>query len=232
MTDAAAHLPGEVAALREKLMRLNLAPDAQAHVLQAALGAVRNSRELLRLFGYRPDEAQQMSWQEFVDEEERPKRADALATLMEGPGSTTALEFRIRRRDGVQRWVELTATNQLDDPDVGALVTNFRDITERKSFEEERQGFFHLSIDLLCIAGMDGHFRRLNPAWETTLGWSSQELCARPWLDFVHPDDREATEREGARLAEGRVVFNFENRYRCQDGASTFLASRFCRTRS
>ena len=188
-------------------------------LLNAELRSLYQSPAVERLLGYTFAESQQMPWEEFVDEEERPKLAGALAKLMVGPGATVALEFRIRRRDGARRWLELTATNHLDDPHISAIVTNFRDITERKSIEEEREGFFQLSLDLLCVAGLDGRFRRLNPAWETTLGWSVEELCARPWLDFVHPDDREATEREGARLAEGRVVIRFENRYRCKDGS-------------
>ena len=187
-------------------------------LLSADVRTLYQSPMVERLLGYRLDEAQQLSWQDFVDEEERPKLASALAKLMEGPGSTTSLEFRIRKRDGSRCWLELTATNWLDDPNIGALVTNFRDITQRKSFEEEREGFFRLSLDLLCIAGIDGRFRALNPAWETTLGWSIEELCSRPWLDFVHPDDRAATEHQGAKLAEGRVVVRFENRYRCKDG--------------
>ena len=176
-----------------------------------------------RLLGYSLDEAQTMSWHDFVDEEERPKLASALACLMEGPGATTSLEFQIRTRDGSTCWLELTATNRLDDPDIGAIVTNFRDITERKRLEEEREGFFLLSIDLLCVGGTDGYFRQLNPAWEKTLGWSLEELCARPWLDFVHPADHQATEREGMRLGEGRVVVQFENRYRCKDGSYRWL---------
>ena len=55
--------------------------------------------------------------------------------------------------------------------------------------------------------------------WESTLGWSVEELCAGPWLEFVHADDYEATVREGAQLANGRVVVRFENRYRCKDGS-------------
>ena len=192
-------------------------------LLSADVLQVYQSPAVERILGYRPEEAQQMSWEEFVDEEERPKLASVLAQIMQGPGATANVEFHIRKRDGARRWLELTATNRLDDPDIRAIITNFRDITDRKALEEERAGFFQLSVDLLCVAGMDGRFRRLNPAWETTLGWSVEELCARPWLDFVHPHDLEATEREGARLAEGRVVIRFENRYRCKDGGYRWL---------
>lgn len=176
-----------------------------------------------RLLGYRFGETPDLSWQDFVDEDERPKLAAALSKLMGHPGATVSLEFRLTKRDGSPCWIELTATNQIDDPNVGAIIANFRDITERKSFEEERGAFFSLSLDLLCIAGIDGRFRKLNPAWETTLGWSVEALCAEPWIEFVHPDDRAATVRERELLEQGRVVVHFENRYRCKDGSYRWL---------
>jgi PAS domain S-box-containing protein len=89
--------------------------------------------------------------------------------------------------------------------------------------DADRMRFFELSLDLLCIAGADGYFRQLNPAWETTLGHSIEELLSKPFIDFVHPDDRERTSAEAARLAEGELTVSFENRYRCKDGSFKWL---------
>jgi len=99
------------------------------------------------------------------------------------------------------------------------LATVRQALEDGRSLEEDLESFFELSFDMLCIAGTDGHFRRLNPAWQATLGWSLEELCERPWLDFVHPADRAATEAEGARLLEGKTIVRFENRYRRNDGS-------------
>src|SRR5262245_7117259 len=83
----------------------------------------------------------------------------------------------------------------------------------------ELDRFFTLSLDMLCIADFRGMFRRLNPAWEKVLGLSSEQLLSRPYLDFVHPDDRESTVAAAGRVTGGDHILRFENRYRCADGS-------------
>jgi PAS domain S-box-containing protein len=88
---------------------------------------------------------------------------------------------------------------------------------------DELDRFFELALDMLCIAGFDGYFKRLNPAWEKTLGLTQRELLRQPYLDFVHPADREATSAQAQKLTEGRDVVSFENRYRTRDGTYKWL---------
>jgi two-component system cell cycle sensor histidine kinase/response regulator CckA len=78
--------------------------------------------------------------------------------------------------------------------------------------------FFEMSLDHLCIAGFDGYWKRLNPSWSRTLGWTREELLSRPVLDFVHPDDREATILARQDLMAGESYIQVVNRYRCKDG--------------
>jgi PAS domain S-box-containing protein len=79
--------------------------------------------------------------------------------------------------------------------------------------------FWELSTDLLCTAGFDGYFKHLNPAWEATLGWTLEELVSQPFIEFVHPEDRERTEAEAEKLTRvGHQTLSFENRYRHKDG--------------
>lgn len=78
--------------------------------------------------------------------------------------------------------------------------------------------FFTLSLDLFCVAGFDGYFKRLNPAWTRTLGYSIEELLRIPYLDLIHPGDIERTRAEARKLETGAETVFFENRYRCKDG--------------
>ncbi|NMG31847.1 PAS domain S-box protein [Aromatoleum evansii] len=98
-----------------------------------------------------------------------------------------------------------------------------RALDARLAAEDERDRIFDLSLDLLGLAGVDGYFRRVNPAFARTLGWSDEEFLSRPFLDFVHPDDVEATLAEVDRIAHGHTTIGFENRYRCKDGTWRWL---------
>ncbi len=93
------------------------------------------------------------------------------------------------------------------------------DITERKQAEEERARILVLSQDLICIVGMDGFFKYVNPAWQQVLGYSSEELLTRPFLDFIHPDDHTKNDEELEKLIAGQPIIDFENRYIHRDGS-------------
>jgi PAS domain S-box-containing protein len=125
--------------------------------------------------------------------------------------------FQHRLASGEIRDVEVYS-GPIDVHGKQLLFSIIHDITERKQAEQERDRFFNLSLELLCIAGFDGYFKRLNPVWERTLGYTRAELLAEPFLHFIHPDDREATMEVGRYGINTHNLISFENRYRCKDG--------------
>ena len=97
--------------------------------------------------------------------------------------------------------------------------------TERQVAEAKRDfdRFFDLIPDLACIVSTDGYFKKVNAAWETTLGYTEDEVLRTPMLDFIHPDDLEATLNEISRQSPAYRTKHFVNRYRCKDGSYRLL---------
>jgi PAS domain S-box-containing protein len=104
------------------------------------------------------------------------------------------------------------------------------DITAQKNAErellkvaKENYRLFNTEVNLNAIAGFDGYFKKLSPAWETLLGWSDAELKSKPYTDFVHPDDISPTKEVAQHLSGGQDSHHFENRYRSKDGSYRWL---------
>lgn len=134
-------------------------------------------------------------------------------------------EWQWQRQDGRVVWEDVFV-QPLVLRGIPCWVFTAVDITARKSAEAELEQFFSVALDLLCIADAQGYFRRLNRAWETTLGYSLQELQSRPFLEWVHPDDLPATQAAMQQLIEEKRLDHFVNRYRTQDGSYRFIEWR------
>lgn len=95
------------------------------------------------------------------------------------------------------------------------------------ALETDIERFFELANDLICVVSKDGHFKRLNPAWQRLFGETEEDLLTRPYLERVHPDDRASTEREMSRLAGADAgTATFANRFRRRDGTYRWLEWR------
>ncbi|HEY0069249.1 MAG TPA: PAS domain S-box protein, partial [Chloroflexia bacterium] len=126
--------------------------------------------------------------------------------------------------DGSERIVESRIGFLSNGGQRTAMLSMVRDITERKRLESEREHLFSVSADMMGIAGLDGYFRNVNPAFITTLGIASAEILQKPFIEFVHPEDRAATLDEMAKLATGARTLSFDNRYLCGDGSYKLLS--------
>ena len=134
-----------------------------------------------------------------------------------------------------QRWLETPGRERRyidfaffpyygEDHEILGFAAWGRDITEVRRSEENLERLFNMTGYMVCIADIDGYFRKINKSFESTLGYSADELLAKPFLDFVHPDDVEATvDVIETELRKGQQVIAFENRYRHSNGLYKYL---------
>ena len=136
-----------------------------------------------------------------------------------------SLRVRAERRDEIGRLGNAfnVMTAQVEEAHRGLEARVGQRLQEVKEARQQLDQFFSLSLDLLCIAGTDGFFKRVNPAWKEALGWTPDELTSQPYQAFVHPDDRQSTGAEQSKLNSGGAVLAFENRYRHKDGTYRWL---------
>jgi PAS domain S-box-containing protein len=163
-----------------------------------------------------------------------------LASKIKETAETSALELAARegraetfgwtiRKDGSRFWAN-EVTRPIRDPK--GQTTGFarvvRDMTAWEVAAVEREQVVNLSADLIGIAGFDGYFKRVNPSFTRVLGYTEAELLAKPYVDFIHPDDLSATQNEASSIAAGLydVTRSFQNRYRCKDGGYRWLEWR------
>jgi PAS domain S-box-containing protein len=148
--------------------------------------------------------------------------------------SATVIDIT-ERKEMEQALVELNATleERIVDRTKALQSSNeelMSEIKTRQLFEEqlqaksqELQTFFDVSLDLMCIADVEGNFLKLNKAWEELLGYEIQSLEQRKFLDFVHPDDLATTLEAMSKLNSQELVLNFTNRYRTSRGSYRFI---------
>ncbi|MFN3792511.1 diguanylate cyclase domain-containing protein [Massilia sp.] len=142
-----------------------------------------------------------------------------LERMLAGELDSYCLEKRYRRPDAAVVWGLLTVTLCRDDagrPE--CLIAQVIDITAQKKAIEDRDALFALAPDLLSISSPDAYIMQVNPAWRDLLGWDEAVLMSRPFVDFLHPDDRARTLEKAGELASGGAVLGFRNRYRHADG--------------
>jgi PAS domain S-box-containing protein len=140
------------------------------------------------------------------------------------------LRYRLKHTSGEWRWIDEVGVGVYAGEKLIMLEGFLTDITTQKEAEEKLQRVaeenlrvFNSAVTLNAIAGFDGYFKRISLPWTTLLGWTEEELKARPFIEFVHPDDVEPTLKAVQFISEGNNLFTFENRYRCKDGSYRWL---------
>jgi PAS domain S-box-containing protein len=147
-------------------------------------------------------------------------------------GFETERKYRIISKDGTIKWVQdhlqtFHDESQKENILQGTLYEITDQILAQEKIRESEERFekiFNLSSDMICIADINGYFRMLNPAWEKHLGYTIEELTSKPFLDFIHPDDKQATLKAiTEKLEKGETVLQFENRYIHKNGSEVWM---------
>jgi PAS domain S-box-containing protein len=213
----------EAQSARERYRLLvDLSPNAVLVYREERL-SFANSAGLRILGAQSADEVLGRAALDFIHENSRDVVKARIRRLREEGVVAPPLEETWLRVDGSPFQGEASAVPYEEDGRPAVLVL-LQDVTARRKAEAERDRFFDLSLDLLCIGTPDGYFKNVNPAFRNTLGWSEDELLSQPFLSFVHPEDRAATLAEIKMQASGKITEHFENRYLCKDGSFRWLA--------
>ncbi|WP_460595698.1 PAS domain-containing hybrid sensor histidine kinase/response regulator [Geomonas sp. Red276] len=185
--------------------------------------------------GHPVEEFRKVTLDRLRDEYFHPEDRERVFTFLEeqfgkrsGPTVNLDLEYRLKKRDGSYCWLHDSSTACFDaDGRLEYFYGSAHDVTDSRRAERELGQYYTLfmtSEDFMCIADPLGAFLKVNPVCTEVLGYSPEELVSRPFLEFVHPDDREATVEEMHRQMKIGHSLRFENRYLCKDGSVRWLS--------
>src|SRR5229473_2598307 len=154
------------------------------------------SHYIERLLGFAPAELVGRPTFERVHPDDLPRINAALRDIVASPGTPAGLELRWRHKDGSWRHIDAVAVDRLAEAAVGAIVVNFRDVSERRTAEaalresEERYRTLVEGVrDIIFALSPEGTIASLNPAFETIAGWRREEWVGQPFERLVHPED-------------------------------------------
>jgi two-component system cell cycle sensor histidine kinase/response regulator CckA len=162
---------------------------------------------------------------EFVHPDDLPAVAEVMAGVASAPGGSAVLSYRYRHRNGSWLRVETAATNLLDDPHVGALVLNSRDVTDalaaaealRRS-EEQHRALAESIPNLVWVYRADGTPEYYNRRWTEYTGVSAEDLTAGTRPEVVHPGDQPRMHEVWGRALRDADLYEIECRLRRADG--------------
>ena len=211
--------------VEHELQYRTLADSGQALIWMAGTDKLCNyfNKVWLEFTGRSMEQEWGNGWAEGVHPDDFQRCLDAYVAAFDRR-EKFSITYRLRRHDGEYRWLQDDGCPRYDSK--GGFIGYIGyclDVTERMQAEEELQRFFNLIPDLACVASADGYFLKINPMWQETLGYTEQEILSRPFLDFVHPDDKAATIKEVNRQLAGEATMQFSNRYRCKDGSYRWM---------
>ena len=178
----------------------------------------------VKTLGYERWEAVRMNFGDVLQDDQQIKWRKIRQRLGQGVGySSVEFVFKTKKKEEVVLAGSLHPMAE-DGDSRTHIVGIFQDVTEIRQAEKERDRLFSFSIDMLAIVGFDGTYKRVNPAFHKTLGFSEEEFLQKHFIEFVHPEDKTDARAELARLRNGIPSVCFETRCLHLDGSYRWLS--------
>ena len=189
------------------------------------------SPALKRVLGYRPEDVLGNDAFQVLHPDDTAQVRNVIVSAIEQPGSAFRVELRLRHADGSWRHMESNCTSLLEDPAVGGIVFNSRDVTGRKRTERAlreserrfRSSFENAAVGM-ALVGMDGRWLRVNRSLCEIVGYAEGELLEKSFQDITHPEDLDKDLEQARRLLGGEIgSYQMEKRYLRKDGSVVWI---------
>jgi PAS domain S-box-containing protein len=194
---------------------------AEMMIIATSTHFIKVNPAAIKILGYTEEELLNQPFLNFVYPEDKNNTKSEVVKLETG-ATTTQFKNRYVGKDGSIKWIQWST---YPDVKTGLLYAVASDVTKLVETEESlnaADNFFNISLDSMIIASRE-KFEKINPAMVKILGYAEEELLKHPFLDFVHPDDKESTQNEIETIREGLQILEFKNRWVCKDGSIKWL---------
>jgi two-component system cell cycle sensor histidine kinase/response regulator CckA len=219
----------EILREREKHFRALIENSSDVIALIDSHGTIiYKSPSVTKVSGYTPEELIGKSVFPFFHPDDVATTQELFTKLVQNPGTTVAGQFRYQHKNGSWVWIEAVAQNLINEPPINAIIANYRDITERKKYEEalqqseERYRTLIENVrDAIFRLTTEGLISTINPAFETITGWSVKDWVGKSFTSIIHPDDVKVANEAFRKTIHGTMLPTLNVRIKTKNGDYT-----------
>jgi PAS domain S-box-containing protein len=194
---------------------------AEMMIIATSKKFIKVNPATIKILGYSEEELLSQPFLNFVYHEDKNNTQGEVSKLESG-AITTQFKNRYICKDGSIKWIQWSTFPDVKTGLMYAVASDVTQLVENEKSLKAADNFFNISLEIMIIASRE-KFEKVNPAMVTTLGYAEAELLKHPFLDFVHPDDKDKTQKEIETLRKGSLTLAFKNRWVCKDGSIKWL---------
>jgi PAS domain S-box-containing protein len=194
---------------------------AEMMIIATSTHFIKVNPATVKILGYTEEELLNQPFLNFVYPEDKNNTESEVVKLETG-ATTTQFKNRYVGKDGSIKWIQWSTYPDVKTGLLYAVASDVTKLVENEKSLNAADNFFNISLDSMIIASRE-KFEKINPAMVKILGYPEEELLKHPFLDFVHPDDKESTQKEIETIREGSQILEFKNRWVCKDGSIKWL---------